>query len=60
MHAEFPHLRHAELLAEAAAHRRHRPRTPRPSRVLRLYARLWWASRPRAAAWVPTLLDGPA
>ncbi|TQM15064.1 hypothetical protein [Pseudonocardia kunmingensis] len=32
----------------------------RPSRVLRLYARLWWASRPRAAAWTPGLFDTPA
>ena len=30
----------------------------RPSIVLRLYARLWWASRPRAAAWTPGLF-GP-
>jgi hypothetical protein len=30
----------------------------RPSVALRLYARLWWASRPRAAAWTPGLF-GP-
>jgi hypothetical protein len=32
----------------------------RPTRLLRLYARLWWASRPRAAAWTPDLFDTPA
>jgi len=29
----------------------------RPSLAVRLYARLWWASRPRAAAWTPGLFD---
>ncbi len=38
--------------------RRSAPR--RPSRLLlRFYARVWWASRPRAAAWTPGLLDDP-
>jgi hypothetical protein len=31
----------------------------RPSPVLRIYARLWWASRPRAAAWTPGLFETP-
>jgi hypothetical protein len=48
-----------ELEASAAAHRIAREciraRAARPSVVLRLYARLWWASRPRAAAWTPGL-----
>lgn len=25
----------------------------RPSALVRLYTRLWWASRPRTAAWAP-------
>lgn len=29
----------------------------RPSRLLRLYARLWWASRPRTAHWAPGRLE---
>jgi hypothetical protein len=28
-----------------------------PSPLARLYARIWWASRPRARSWAPTLLD---
>lgn len=49
-----------ELEAAAAAHRLARDCAhPRPSPVLRLYARLWWASRPRAAAWTPGLFDAP-
>jgi hypothetical protein len=53
----------SRLEAAAAAHRLARERTRearalRPSIVLRLYARLWWASRPRAAAWTPGLF-GP-
>lgn len=57
-------MRRRELEAAAAAHRlAHRlarscARPSRPSPVLRLYARLWWASRPRAAAWTPGLF-GP-
>ncbi|MHA6617243.1 hypothetical protein [Pseudonocardia sp. DLS-67] len=52
--------RRRELEAAAAAHRLARScaRRSRPSPVLRLYARLWWASRPRAAAWTPGLF-GP-
>jgi hypothetical protein len=30
-----------------------RPARPGPSPLLRLYARLWWASRPRVGAWGP-------
>jgi hypothetical protein len=48
--------RRGELEAAAAAHRLART-SPRPSLLLRLYARLWWASRPRAAAWTPGLFD---
>jgi hypothetical protein len=59
----FVQVRRRELEAAAAAHRLARERTRearalRPSIVLRLYARLWWASRPRAAAWTPGLF-GP-
>jgi hypothetical protein len=52
-------LRRRELEAEAAAYRAARRHVARgrPSPVLRLYARLWWASRPRAAAWIPGLLE---
>jgi hypothetical protein len=32
-------------------------RPARPSLLLRLYARVWWASRPRAERWTPMLLD---
>lgn len=56
-------LRRAELEAAAAAYRKVRDcrraaQGRRPSWLLRLYARLWWASRPRAAAWTPGLF-GP-
>lgn len=59
---QYLRLRRAELEAAAAADRRARACTPagRPSLALRLYARLWWASRPRAAAWAPGLFDAPA
>jgi hypothetical protein len=51
-------LRHEELVAEAdAARRARRCRGPaRPGPLLRLYARLWWASRPRAGRWTGELL----
>lgn len=60
--AEFMRQRREELEAAAAAHRlarqlRMSARRPRPSRLMRLYARLWWASRPRAAAWTPGLFE---
>lgn len=53
------HLRAAELQAAAAAHRLARTcrRDRRPALPVRLYARLWWASRPRAATWAPALFD---
>jgi DNA-nicking Smr family endonuclease len=55
-HARLAAIRGAEYEADAAHHRR--VRTARragrgPSPVLRLYTRLWWASRPRVAAWGP-------
>jgi hypothetical protein len=62
--AHHAHLWRRELEAAAAAHRLARDCTraaraaARPSLVLRLYSRLWWASRPRAAAWTPGLF-GP-
>ena len=54
--------RRTELEARAAAYRMARDCTRgrparRPSVILRLYARLWWASRPRAAAWTPGLFE---
>ena len=60
--AELARLHRADLLA-AAEHARLARSAARPSRasrpplVLRLYARLWWASRPRAAAWTPGLFS---
>jgi hypothetical protein len=53
-------VRRQELEAAAATFRMARrcARPAGPSLVLRLYARLWWASRPRAAAWTPGLF-GP-
>lgn len=64
-HEQLVRLRRKEMEAAAAAHRlRKQCRGPaadaRPSPALRLYARLWWASRPRAAAWTPALFDAPA
>ena len=53
----FAHLHRHEMEAQAAAYRAARRARARPSRALRLYARLWWASRPRAAAWTPGLLE---
>jgi hypothetical protein len=52
--------RRQELEAVAATFRMARrcTRPAGPSLVLRLYARLWWASRPRTAAWAPGLF-GP-
>jgi hypothetical protein len=55
----YERMRRRELQTAAAAHRTARDcaRATGPSPVLRLYARLWWASRPRAAAWIPGLFD---
>ena len=60
--AELARLHRADLLAAAQQHRlaRASARPGRPARaplVLRLYARIWWASRPRAAAWTPSLFS---
>jgi hypothetical protein len=61
-HAGRVRLHRRELEAAAAAHRLarecRRARDGRPSPLLRLYARLWWASRPRVTAWTPGLF-GP-
>jgi hypothetical protein len=59
---QYLHVRRRDLEAAAAAHRRARAcraASRRPSPALRLYARLWWASRPRAAAWTPGLFETP-
>ena len=50
------HLRGADLRAEAAAHRLARELGRRPPVAMRLYSRLWWAARPRAATWSPAPL----
>lgn len=50
-----------DLHHEAEAHRLARGCRPPPvprARIRRVYARLWWAARPRAAAWIPGLLEG--
>ncbi|MBW0117734.1 hypothetical protein [Pseudonocardia abyssalis] len=54
-HHLYGHLRHDELLAEAAQLRP--ARSFRRRRALRLYARLWWASRPRVETWPRALLE---
>jgi hypothetical protein len=53
-HADAAALHRREMERAAAAHRLARacrPTRTRPSLALRLYARLWWASRPRVDAW---------
>lgn len=51
------HFRADELQTAATAyHLAKQSRRPR-RRIARLYARLWWASRPRAATWAPVLLE---
>jgi hypothetical protein len=62
-HAALAAARRTELEETAAQHRRQRAvraATRGPSPLLRLYTRLWWASRPRADAWgpVPARTDG--
>ena len=55
-HAALAAARRAELEEAAAHYRRHRAvrsATRGPSPTMRLYARLWWATRPRAGAWGP-------
>lgn len=58
MDPQYGHLRHEDLLAAADEHRRARAcRSPTAPLALRLYARLWWASRPRVETWPRALLD---
>lgn len=53
-HLHLAHLHAAECHRAAAEYRlAGAARGPRPRRLLRLYARLWWASRPRPLPWVP-------
>ena len=57
--AHVGHPPREEFLARAAHHRLARscrPDRPRISLLLRLYARLWWASRPRVDAWPRAVL----
>ncbi|MEJ3657688.1 hypothetical protein WEH80_32465 [Actinomycetes bacterium KLBMP 9759] len=56
---QYVHDRGCELQAAASEHRLAaavRRSAAGPSVLLRLYARVWWASRPRAAVWAPHLL----
>jgi hypothetical protein len=57
-YGHLAYLRAADLQRAADEHRRHLLATaPRgPSLLLRLYTRAWWASRPRAERWAPSLL----
>ena len=61
-HEELARLRRQEAESAAALHRLARAHRPAdgPSQVLRLYARLWRASRPPAAARPSGLRDVPA
>ncbi|MCX6463280.1 MAG: hypothetical protein NTW05_06775 [Pseudonocardiales bacterium] len=54
-------VRHAELVAAADRARlvRRCRGHRRPGPVARLYARVWWASRPRASVWSGGLLTAP-
>ena len=52
-HAEIAATRRREMERAAAHHRLARSAPRGPSPVLRLYARIWWASRPRVGAWGP-------
>ncbi|WP_232665038.1 hypothetical protein [Pseudonocardia sp. TRM90224] len=57
---QYVHDRGCELRAAASEHRLaagKRDADRSPSTLVRLYARIWWASRPRAAVWAPSLLD---
>ena len=58
-YGHLAYLRAAELRSAADAHRLRVlvDRPARPSLLLRLYTRVWWASRPRAERWTPMLLD---
>ncbi|MBN9097287.1 MULTISPECIES: hypothetical protein [unclassified Pseudonocardia] len=60
-HLYLAHLHAADLRAAADAHRLARElgrRDRRPALPVRLYCRLWWAARPRPAAWPPSFLPG--
>ncbi|HZG90286.1 MAG TPA: hypothetical protein VEZ42_08730 [Pseudonocardia sp.] len=67
MDDRYAHLAHARRveLERAAADARLRRACRSPARgaspLLRVYARLWWASRPRVGAWgpPPSAVDGP-
>ena len=50
---------HAQELRRVADERRLRRLAThrRPSLLMRVYARLWWASRPRVGSWAPALVD---
>ncbi|MBC8091918.1 MAG: hypothetical protein H7Y15_08265 [Pseudonocardia sp.] len=52
----YGHLRRHDLLAEAAEHRVHRAGR-HPGLALRLYMRVWWASRPRVESWPRGVLE---
>jgi hypothetical protein len=55
-HADAVGLHRRELERAAAEYRRAcacRAEHAGPSPLLRLYARVWWASRPRVGAWGP-------
>jgi hypothetical protein len=58
-YGHLAYLRAEELRRAADEHRLRvlAERPARPSLLLRLYARAWWASRPRAERWTPMLLD---
>jgi len=58
-HGHLAYLRAEELRRAADEHRlgARVERPARPSLMLRLYTRAWWASRPRAERWTPMLLD---
>jgi hypothetical protein len=52
-HAEIAAMHRRDMERAAARHRLARSVHRGSSPVLRLYARIWWASRPRVDAWGP-------
>ena len=52
-HAEVAAMHRREMERAAVRHRLARSVHRGSSPVLRLYARIWWASRPRVGAWGP-------
>ncbi len=58
-YGHLAYVRADELRRAADEHRLRvlAERPARPSLLLRLYTRVWWASRPRAERWTPMLLD---